>query len=57
MKPYLNKYENDKIIIYTNSRKHSVDKYPKDRILFKLSVKEEGFDIVKQKILNTISRS
>jgi len=43
--------------LLNTTRKHSVDKYPKDRILFKLSVKEEGFDAVKQKILNTISRS
>jgi len=43
--------------LLNTSRKHSVDKYPKDRILFKLSVKNEGFDIVKQKIINTISRS
>ena len=43
--------------LLNTTRTHSVDKYPKDRILFKLSIKAEGFDIVKQKILNTISRS
>jgi len=36
---------------------HGVDKYPKDRILFKLSVKDEPFEAVKQKIINTLSRS
>jgi len=43
--------------LLNTSRKHSVDKYPTDRILFKLSVKDESFSSVKQKILNTISRS
>ena len=43
--------------LLNTTRKHSVDKYPTDRVLFKLSVKYEDFDIVKQKILNTISRS
>ncbi len=45
-----------KSALLNTTRKHSVDKYPKDRILFKLSVKDEGFDTVKQKILNTLSR-
>lgn len=43
--------------LLNTTRKHSVDKYPTDRILFKLSVKDESFSSVKQKILNTISRS
>jgi hypothetical protein len=43
--------------LLNTTRTHSVDKSPKDRILFKLSIKDEGFDIVKQKIINTISRS
>ena len=46
-----------KTALLNTTRTHSVDKSPKDRILFKLSIKDEGFDIVKQKILNTISRS
>ena len=46
-----------KTALLNTTRTHSVDKYPKDRILFKLSIKDEGFDIVKQKIINTISRS
>ena len=46
-----------KTALLNTTRTHSVDKNPKDRILFKLSIKDEGFDIVKQKILNTISRS
>ena len=46
-----------KTALLNTSRKHSVDKSANDRILFKLSIKDEGFDIVKQKILNTISRS
>jgi len=43
--------------LLNTTRTHSVDKSSKDRILFKLSIKDEGFDIVKQKIINTISRS
>jgi hypothetical protein len=43
--------------LLNTTRTHSVDKYPKDRILFKLSVKDEDFSIVKQKILNTLARS
>ena len=43
--------------LLNTTRKHSVDKHPADRLLFKLSVKYESFDSVKQKILNTISRS
>lgn len=46
-----------KTALLNTTRTHSVDKNPKDRILFKLSIKDEGFDIVKQKIINTISRS
>ena len=46
-----------KTALLNTTRTHSVDKNPKDRILFKLSIKEECFDIVKQKIINTISRS
>ena len=43
--------------LLNTTRTHSVDKSAKDRIIFKLSIKDEGFDIVKQKIINTISRS
>ena len=45
-----------KTALLNTTRKHSVDKSKKDRIIFKLSIKDEGFDIVKQKIINTISR-
>ena len=45
-----------KTALLNTTRTHSVDKSKKDRIIFKLSIKDEGFDIVKQKIINTISR-
>jgi hypothetical protein len=43
--------------LLNTSIKHSVDNSTEDRILFKLSVKDESYNDVKQKILNTLSRS
>lgn len=45
-----------KTALLNTSIKHGVDSCDEDRILFKLSTKEP-FDIVKQKIINTLSRS
>lgn len=36
--------------------KHAVDKTDSDRILFKLSIKDESFEDVKQKIINTLTQ-
>lgn len=46
-----------KTALLNTSIKHAVDKTQNDRILFKLSIKDEPFDSVKQKIINTLSRS
>lgn len=46
-----------KTALLNTSIKHGVDSSNEDRILFKLSVKDEPFDSVKQKIINTLSRS
>jgi hypothetical protein len=46
-----------KTALLNTSVKHAVDKTDSDRILFKLSIKDEPFGSVKQKIINTLSRS
>jgi hypothetical protein len=46
-----------KTALLNTSVKHAVDKTDNDRVLFKLSIKDESFDSVKQKIINTLSRS
>lgn len=43
-----------KTALLNTSVKHAVDKSENDRILFKLSIKDESFDDVKQKIINTL---
>ena len=46
-----------KTALLNTSIKHGVDKTSGDRVLFKLSIKDEPFDVVKQKIINTLTRS
>jgi len=40
--------------LLNTSMKHAVDKTDSDRILFKLSIKDETFESVKQKIINKL---
>jgi hypothetical protein len=45
-----------KSALLNTSIKHAVDKSENDRILFKLSIKDEPFEDVKQKIINTLTQ-